>query len=157
MRSSAGRLKQSSGQLRRACSVMRARIAMTICGAQWSNRVIVLTTQVGVLTVATWRAATVTRSLEAHASHVTTSPYGHPDDRRRACEAFPNPVPLPHRLRATDPGWGPRCLFRVELGEGAHTGPAGRYARLGYEAEVLTWALERLLPPDAVSAPRPTR
>ena len=31
-------------------------------------------------------------------------------------------------LRQTDPDWSPRCLFRVELGEGAHAGPSGRFA-----------------------------
>ncbi len=53
-------------------------------------------------------------------------------------------------LRATDPEWSPRCLFRVELGEGAHTGPSGRYAELGYQAEVYAWILDRL---GAVSGP----
>jgi oligopeptidase B len=47
-------------------------------------------------------------------------------------------------LRDSDPEWGPRCLFRVETGAGAHTGPAGRYAHLGYEAEVAAWLLQRL-------------
>jgi oligopeptidase B len=49
-------------------------------------------------------------------------------------------------LRHTDPDWSPRCLFRVELGAGAHTGPSGRYAHLHYEAEVCAWALARLVP-----------
>lgn len=48
------------------------------------------------------------------------------------------------RLRETDPGWSPRCLFRVETGAGAHVGPAGRFAHLGYEAEVYAWVLDRL-------------
>jgi oligopeptidase B len=49
------------------------------------------------------------------------------------------------RLRATDPGSDPRrLLFRVELGEGAHVGPSGRLAHLGYEAEILAWILARL-------------
>ena len=47
-------------------------------------------------------------------------------------------------LRASDPEWSPRCLFRVELGAGAHTGPSGRYAELRYEAEVYAWVLDRL-------------
>ena len=47
-------------------------------------------------------------------------------------------------LRATDPAWSPRCLFRVETGAGAHGGPSGRYAALDYEAEVYAWVLERL-------------
>jgi oligopeptidase B len=46
-------------------------------------------------------------------------------------------------LRWSDSRWAPRCVFRVELGEGAHTGPSGRFARLGYEAEIYAWALER--------------
>jgi oligopeptidase B len=46
-------------------------------------------------------------------------------------------------LRETDPKWSPRCLFRVELGEGAHVGPSGRYAHLAYEAEIYAWTLDR--------------
>jgi oligopeptidase B len=41
------------------------------------------------------------------------------------------------KLRAA--GTGGRLLFRPELGPGAHTGPAGRYARLRYEAEILAF------------------
>jgi oligopeptidase B len=47
-------------------------------------------------------------------------------------------------LRASDPQWGPRCLFRVETGAGAHVGPSGRFAHLAYEAEVYAWLLDRL-------------
>jgi oligopeptidase B len=47
-------------------------------------------------------------------------------------------------LRASDPQWSPRCLFRCELGAGAHVGPSGRYGHLAYEAEVLAWVLDRL-------------
>jgi oligopeptidase B len=47
-------------------------------------------------------------------------------------------------LRASDPAWGPRCLFRVETGTGAHVGPSGRFAHLAYEAEVHAWLLDRL-------------
>jgi len=43
------------------------------------------------------------------------------------------------RLRATDTGDGGQLLFRPELGAGAHVGPAGRYDRLRYEAEVLAF------------------
>jgi oligopeptidase B len=42
------------------------------------------------------------------------------------------------RLRATDTA-GSQVLFRPELGAGAHTGPAGRFGRLGYEAEILAF------------------
>ncbi len=47
-------------------------------------------------------------------------------------------------LRDSDPDWSPRCLFRCELGAGAHTGPTGRFAHLAYEAEVQAWVLERV-------------
>jgi oligopeptidase B len=49
------------------------------------------------------------------------------------------------RLRAgSAPGDGP-LLFRVELGAGAHTGPAGRYAHDRYEAEIAAFILDRLV------------
>jgi oligopeptidase B len=49
------------------------------------------------------------------------------------------------RLRATDVAARPAPLvFRVELGDGAHSGPTGRFAMLHYEAEVLAWVLEQL-------------
>jgi oligopeptidase B len=32
----------------------------------------------------------------------------------------------------------------VELGEGAHGGPSGRYGTLRYEAEIYAWALDRM-------------
>ena len=49
------------------------------------------------------------------------------------------------RIRATDDPQAPSdVLFRVELGEGAHAGPTGRFARLHYEAEILAWVLDRL-------------
>ena len=47
-------------------------------------------------------------------------------------------------LRASDPAWSPRCLFRVETGAGSHVGPSGRYAHLAYEAEVYAWVLDKL-------------
>ncbi len=34
-----------------------------------------------------------------------------------------------------------RLLFRPELGAGAHAGPAGRYDRMRYEAEVLAFIM----------------
>jgi len=45
------------------------------------------------------------------------------------------------RLRATG-GAGSRLLFRPELGAGAHVGPAGRYDKLSYEAEVLAFIVD---------------
>jgi oligopeptidase B len=47
-------------------------------------------------------------------------------------------------LRASDPEWSPRCLFRVETGAGAHVGPSGRFGHLAYEAEVCAWLLSHL-------------
>ena len=47
-------------------------------------------------------------------------------------------------LRASDPDWSPHCLFRCEVGAGAHVGPSGRFGHLDYEAEVYAWVLERL-------------
>lgn len=55
-------------------------------------------------------------------------------------------------LRHSDPAHGVRedvadrgsVLFRVETGEGSHGGQAGRYAALGYDAEVVAWALTAL-------------
>jgi oligopeptidase B len=48
------------------------------------------------------------------------------------------------RLRATQRPGDTAPLFRVELGVGAHTGPAGRYQHYRYEAEVLAWMLDTL-------------
>ncbi len=60
------------------------------------------------------------------------------------------------RLRATDPAGGAgasgatgpagRVLFRAELGAGAHVGPAGRYDKLAYEAEILAFILDAAAP-----------
>lgn len=47
-------------------------------------------------------------------------------------------------LRDSDPEWSPRCLFRCEVGAGAHVGPSGRFGHLQYEAEVYAWVLDRL-------------
>jgi oligopeptidase B len=40
------------------------------------------------------------------------------------------------KLRATADGAPGQVLFRAELGTAGHTGPTGRYDRLGYEAEI---------------------
>ncbi|MFC6084090.1 S9 family peptidase [Sphaerisporangium aureirubrum] len=47
------------------------------------------------------------------------------------------------RLRATA---DTDVLFRVEVDEGAHSGPTGRYARHAYEAEILAFVLTALNP-----------
>ncbi len=61
------------------------------------------------------------------------------DPRVLVCE----PAKWVAELRHTDPDWSPRCLFRSEVGEGAHVGPSGRYAHLRYEAEIYAWTLDR--------------
>ena len=84
------------------------------------------------------------------------SPYEHPPPGHRpdllvtgsvhdARVMVHEPAKWVARLRATasEPA---ELLFRAELGEGAHTGPAGRYARAGYEAEIYAWVLDRLEP-----------
>jgi oligopeptidase B len=43
---------------------------------------------------------------------------------------------------AGESGSGSRLLFRPELGSAAHTGPAGRYGRLRYEAEILAFIVD---------------
>jgi oligopeptidase B len=51
------------------------------------------------------------------------------------------------RLRAADRAGGReprRTIFRAEVGEGAHAGPTGRFARLAYEAELQAWLLQAL-------------
>lgn len=84
------------------------------------------------------------------------SPYDHPPEAGSRPDllvtgAVNDPRVMVHepakwvaRLRETDPAWSPRCLFRVETGAGAHTGPSGRFGHLAYEAEVYAWVLERL-------------
>ena len=47
-------------------------------------------------------------------------------------------------LRHSDADWSPRCIFRVEVDEGAHAGPNGRLAHAQYEAEIYAWVLDRL-------------
>jgi oligopeptidase B len=47
------------------------------------------------------------------------------------------------RLRSVQPD-DARVLFRVETGPGAHSGPAGRFAHLDYEAEVMAFVLDAL-------------
>jgi len=66
------------------------------------------------------------------------------------------------RLRATGPDGaaGPagrgRVLFRAELGAGAHVGPAGRYDKLAYEAEVLAFILDAGGQPRSPAPPAPS-
>jgi oligopeptidase B len=95
-------------------------------------------------------------SSDDFASMLSWSPYDNPPPPGRPAllvtGALHDPRVLVHepakwvaRLRATDDPLAPsQVLLRVELGEGAHTGPSGRYAHLRYEAEILAWVLEQL-------------
>ncbi|MFC7247973.1 S9 family peptidase [Catellatospora aurea] len=83
------------------------------------------------------------------------SPYNHlpsgPRPALLATGALHDPRVMVHepakwiaRLRATaTPADGPLYL-RTELGSGAHTGPAGRYAHAHYEAEITAFLLSHL-------------
>jgi oligopeptidase B len=46
------------------------------------------------------------------------------------------------KLRASQRPDDAPVLFRVEIGDGGHTGPQGRFAAMGYEAEVYAWILD---------------
>ena len=46
------------------------------------------------------------------------------------------------KLRASARPADAQLLFRVEVGDGGHTGPQGRFAAMGYEAEIAAWILD---------------
>ncbi len=48
------------------------------------------------------------------------------------------------RLRETENDGDGKVLFRVETGEGGHSGPTGRYAAQAYEAEVAAFILDEV-------------
>lgn len=94
---------------------------------------------------------------EAFAAMLAYSPYDNPPPAGKrppllVTGSLHDPRVLVHepakwvaRLRATDePGSPSPLLFRVELGEGGHSGPSGRFAKLRFEAEILAWVLDRL-------------
>ncbi len=108
------------------------------------------------LTVNEWEEWGDPRRAADHAWMVAYSPYdnlppagGRPDllvtgalhDPRVAVH---EPAKWVAALRASDPEWAARCLFRCEVGAGAHVGPSGRYGHLDYEAEIYAWVLDRL-------------
>jgi oligopeptidase B len=110
------------------------------------------------LTVNEWDEWGDPRVPEARAYLASYSPYDNPPAGPRPdlliTGSLHDPRVLIHepakwvaRLRATDTA-DSRVLFRPELGAGAHTGPAGRFGRLGYEAEILAFVV------DAASASR---
>lgn len=109
------------------------------------------------LTVNEWEEWGDPRRREDHARMLAWSPYDNlpPAGSRPdllVTGALHDPRVLVHEpakwvaaLRESDPAWGPRCLFRCEVGAGAHSGPSGRLAHLHYEAEVYAWVLDKLL------------
>ncbi|MEP7739259.1 prolyl oligopeptidase family serine peptidase [Nocardioides sp. 31GB23] len=109
------------------------------------------------LTVNEWEEWGDPRRREDHAWMLAWSPYDNlpPAGSRPdllVTGALHDPRVLVHEpakwvaaLRESDPAWGPRCLFRCEVGAGAHSGPSGRLAHLHYEAEVYAWVLDKLL------------
>jgi oligopeptidase B len=104
------------------------------------------------LTVTEWDEWGDPRDPAARAYLASYSPYDNPPAGPRpdllVTGSLHDPRVLIHepakwvaRLRATGTA-GSRVLFRPELGAGAHTGPAGRFGALGYEAEILAFIVE---------------
>jgi oligopeptidase B len=104
------------------------------------------------LTVNEWDEWGDPRDPSARAYLASYSPYDNPPAGARpdllVTGSLHDPRVLIHepakwvaRLRATGAGGSTasRVLFRPELGAGAHTGPAGRFGQLGYEAEILAF------------------
>lgn len=116
------------------------------------------------LTITEWEEWGDPRIPEQRAYMETYTPYTNlPDPAERppllVTGAVHDPRVLVHEpakwvaaLRHSDPEQGDRpsitdrgsVAFRVETGEGSHGGQAGRYAALGYDAEVVAWALTAL-------------
>jgi len=101
------------------------------------------------LTISEWDEWGDPREPAARAYLASYSPYDNVPAGRRpdllVTGSLHDPRVLIHepakwvaKLRATDTD-GSRLLFRPELGAGAHVGPAGRYDRLRYEAEILAF------------------
>lgn len=113
------------------------------------------------LTINEWDEWGNPRDPEHFAVMRAYSPYDNPPEGHRpellVTGTLHDPRVLVHepakwvaRLRATAPtadGGGEHVLFRAEVGEGAHSGPTGRYARLDYEAEIYAWVLDRVALP----------
>ena len=104
------------------------------------------------LTISEWDEWGDPRDPAARAYLASYSPYDNPPAEPRpdllVTGSLHDPRVLIHepakwvaRLRATDTA-GSRVLFRPELGAAAHTGPAGRFGQLGYEAEILAFIVD---------------
>ncbi|HKE66435.1 MAG TPA: prolyl oligopeptidase family serine peptidase [Micromonosporaceae bacterium] len=106
------------------------------------------------LTINEWEEWGDPRKPDEFAWMYAYSPYDNmppsPRPRMLVTAAMHDPRVLVHeptkwvaKLRATASP-GDELFFRVELGAGAHTGPAGRYAHVRYEAEVYAFILDAL-------------
>jgi oligopeptidase B len=106
------------------------------------------------LTVNEWDEWGDPRDPDVFAAMRGYSPYENPPTAPRppllVTAALHDPRVMVHepakwvaRLRATGRP-GETVLLRVELGAGAHTGPAGRYAHARYEAEILAFIVDAL-------------
>jgi oligopeptidase B len=106
------------------------------------------------LTVNEWDEWGDPRDAEDYACMRSYSPYDNPPSGPRPALMVTGAVHDPRvsihepakwvaRLRATD-GAESRVMFRPELGVGAHGGPSGRSAQLGYEAEVQAFILDAM-------------
>jgi oligopeptidase B len=116
------------------------------------------------LTINEWEEWGDPRRPEEFAYLYAYSPYDNmppsPRPRMLVTAALHDPRVLVHeptkwvaKLRTTGRS-GDAVLFRVELGAGAHTGPAGRYAHVRYEAEVYAFILDALGLGDSVTPRR---
>ncbi len=108
------------------------------------------------LTVTEWDEWGDPRVPEEFAWLMAYSPYENPPPGYRPALLVTGSVNDPRVLVHEPAKWVARLratagreataplLFRVELGAGAHTGPAGRYGHLRYEAEVQAFVLEAM-------------
>jgi len=112
------------------------------------------------LTINEWDEWGDPRDPDDYACIRSYSPYDNPPEGRRPALLVTGAVHDPRvsvhepakwvaRLRATATGemageTAAPLLFRVELGAGAHTGPSGRFAQAGYEAEVHAFILSAM-------------
>ncbi len=74
-----------------------------------------------------------------------------PERRPATCSLVTGAVNDPRVLVHEPAKWvtalrarGADLLFRVEVEDGGHSGPPGRYAHLAYEAEIFSFVLEAL-------------
>ena len=106
------------------------------------------------LTINEWDEWGDPRNPDDYACMRSYSPYDNPPSGPRpallvtgavhdARVGIHEPAKWVAKLRATDTA-SSRTLFRAEVGVGAHGGPSGRTARLGYEAEIQAFILHAM-------------